>query len=55
MVFVATLLGDWLVDPRVVVVNLVTPLLSMAAMIVGFRRFGWFKFGDAELEKANET
>lgn len=52
IVFVATLLGIWAFDPGLVILNLLTPTLAIAAIVVWFRRFGWFKLGDAEFEKA---
>lgn len=52
IVFLATLIGVWAIDPGLVIVNLLTPILSIAAIVVWFRRFGWFRFGDAEFEKA---
>lgn len=52
IVFVATLIGIWAVTPALAIVNLLTPVISVAAIVVWFRRFGWIKFGDAEFEKA---
>ena len=52
IVFVATLLGVALVAPGLAIANVMTSVLSIAAIIVWFRRFGRFKFGDAEYDKA---
>lgn len=52
IVAVATFIGIWAVDHGLVIINLLTPLISIAAIVVWFRRFGRFKAGDAEYEKA---
>ena len=52
IVFVATLLGVVLVDPALGIVNVLTSVLAIAAIILWFFRFGRFKFGDAEYDKA---
>lgn len=52
VVFVATLLGILLVAPGLAVVNVVNSVVSIAAILLWFRRFGRFKFGDAEYDKA---
>lgn len=52
VVLIATFLGMWLVDPALVIANLLTPIVSIAAILVWFFRFGRFKFGDAEYAKA---
>jgi len=54
IVVLATFLGIWVVDHGLVIVNLLTPVLSIAAIVVWFRRFGLFQFGDAEYEKAQK-
>ena len=52
IVLVASFIGMWFVDPALVIANLLTPILSIAAIVVWFFRFGRFKFGDAEYAKA---
>lgn len=52
IVFVATLLGVILVAPTLALVNVVNSVMSIAAIILWFRRFGRFRFGDADYEKA---
>lgn len=52
IVFVATLLGILLVAPGLAVVNVVNSIVSIAAIVVWFRRFGRFRFGDTEYGKA---
>jgi RNA polymerase subunit RPABC4/transcription elongation factor Spt4 len=52
VVFVATLLGILLVAPSLAVVNVFNSIVSIAAILLWFRRFGRFRFGDAEYGKA---
>ena len=52
VVFVATLLGILLVAPGLAVVNVINSVVSIAAILLWFRRFGRFKFGDADYHKA---
>jgi len=51
IVFLATLAGYW-VDPSLIIVNLLTPILSLTAILVWFYRFGRFKLGDEDFSKA---
>jgi RNA polymerase subunit RPABC4/transcription elongation factor Spt4 len=53
IVFMATLIGIWAVDPSLAIANLLTPILSIAAIFLWFYRFGRFKYGDPEYNKAN--
>lgn len=52
IVFVATLLGVILVAPALALVNVVNSVMSIAAIILWFRRFGRFSFGDDDYQKA---
>ena len=52
IVFVATLLGVILFAPTLALVNVVNSVMSIAAIVLWFRRFGRFRFGDADYEKA---
>jgi len=52
IVFMATLIGIWAVDASLVIANLLTPILSIAAISVWFYRFGRFRHGDPEYDKA---
>lgn len=52
VVFVATLMGILLVAPGAAIVNVVNSVVSIAAILLWFRRFGRFRFGDAEYDKA---
>ena len=54
IVALATFVGIWAVDHGLVIINLLTPLISIAAIAVWFRRFGRFQFGDVEFEKAKQ-
>jgi RNA polymerase subunit RPABC4/transcription elongation factor Spt4 len=52
IVLIASFIGMWLVDPALVIANLLTPIISIAAIVVWFFRFGRVNFGDAEYAKA---
>lgn len=52
IVLVATLFGILFVAPGMAIGNLLTSVVSIAAIVVWFRRFGRFKFGDGEYDKA---
>jgi hypothetical protein len=52
VVLVATLLGILLVAPGLAIVNVVNSVASIAAILLWFRRFGSFKFGDADYDRA---
>ena len=54
IVALATFVGIWAVDRGLVIINLLTPLITIAAIAVWFRRFGRFQLGDAEFEKAKQ-
>jgi len=52
VVFLATLLGVWLVDPALGIVNVINSVIAIAAIVVWFRRFARFRFDDPEYVKA---
>jgi hypothetical protein len=51
IVFVASFIGFWF-DPPLIIANLLTPLISVAAVGVWFYRFGRFRLNDEEYLKA---
>ena len=52
VVFFASLIGFLLRDPSLFVVNLLTPIISLAAVLMWFRRYRKFRIGDDEFVKA---
>lgn len=52
IVFAASLLGVLFVAPGLAIVNVMNSVVSIAAIILWFLRFGGFAFGDAEYDKA---
>lgn len=51
IVFVASFVGFW-IDPSLIIVSLLSPILSAAAVTVWFYRFGRFRLDDDEYRKA---
>jgi len=51
IVMAASLIGFWIV-PSILIVNLLTPLISIAAVGVWFYRFGRFRLDDDEYRSA---
>jgi hypothetical protein len=51
IVFVASFIGFWF-DPPLIIANLITPLVSVAAVAVWFYRFGRFRLPDDEYTRA---
>jgi len=52
IVFGASLLGFLLRDSSLLIVNLLTPTISLAAVLIWFRRYRKFRIGDEEFVKA---
>ena len=52
IVFGASLLGFLLRDSSLLIVNLVTPTISLAAVLIWFRHYRKFRIGDEEFVKA---
>lgn len=52
IIFMASLCAVFLKSPSLLVVNLITPLLSLLAIFVWFYRYGKFKAGDEEYLRA---
>lgn len=52
VIFLATLVGFWMRDPSLMMVNFLTPILSLAAILLWFHRLGRFKIGDEDYAKA---
>jgi hypothetical protein len=51
LVFIASFIGFWF-DPPLIIANLLTPILSAAAVAVWFYRFGRIRLDDDEYLKA---
>ena len=51
LVFLASAVGFW-IDPTLVIVNLLTPVMSIAAIALWFYRFGRFTLGDDDYARA---
>lgn len=49
---IAGIAGFFLVDPSMVIVTILTPVVSLAAVLVWFWRYRSFMFGDEEFIKA---
>lgn len=52
VIFVASFIGFWF-DPPLIIANLLTPIISVAAVGVWFYRFGRFRLNDEEYAKAS--
>jgi hypothetical protein len=52
VVFCASLLGFLLRDSSLLIVNLLTPIISLAAVLIWFRSYRRFRIGDDEFVKA---
>jgi multisubunit Na+/H+ antiporter MnhB subunit len=52
VVSIATLIGILFVAPGLAIVNIVNSAISIAAILLWFRRFGRFRFGHADYDKA---
>jgi hypothetical protein len=52
VIFVASFVGFWF-DPPLIIANLLTPIISAAAVGVWFYRFGRFRLKDEEYAKAS--
>jgi uncharacterized iron-regulated membrane protein len=52
IVFALSLIGFLLRDSSFLIVNLLTPTISLAAVLMWFRRYRKFRIGDQEFVKA---